>query len=136
MANSRKIMMFFWCLILRFVSLSVCKVKTVWLYKLPKHLLMCLTFHIRVVHFFCVLKKKSIYAKYLCTFKKIFLLGLPNLSAPIRCTQKRYTVQTDLTYHVAVDSFPYVVTFVSLSSRCVFQNAVTTPALSLGCTDL
>ena len=82
-----------------------------------------------------MLKKKSIYAKYLCTFIKFFFPGLPNLSDPIGCAQKQYTtVQRDLKYPLAVDSFPYVVTFVSLSCRFDFQNVVT--ALSFGFTSL
>ena len=87
------------CLILGFVSLSVFKAKTVLLKKLSKLLLMCLTFHIRVGHFFDMPKKKSIYTKYLCLLSQLFFPGLPNLEAKIRCIQNRYTgVQTDLKY--------------------------------------
>ena len=63
----------FRCLILGFVSLSVYKAKAVWLRKLSKHLLMCLTFHIRVAHFSGMPKRKSIYTKYPCLLsQKIF----------------------------------------------------------------
>ena len=59
---------------------------------------MCLTFHVRVVHFFGMLKKISFTRKYLLTFTN-FSLGLPNMGAQIRCVQNRYiAVQTDLKY--------------------------------------
>ena len=66
----------------------------------PKLLLMCLKFHIRVVHFFGMLKKKSICMQYLFLLsQKAFFPGLPNLGAQIRCAHNRYTaVQTDLKY--------------------------------------
>ena len=54
----------------------------------------------RVVHFFGMLKKKSICMKYLYLFsQKKFSPGLPNLGAQIKCAQNRYTaVQTNLKY--------------------------------------
>ena len=59
--------------------------------KLPKLLLMWLTFRIKVAHFFGMLKKKSIYTKYLCLLpQKCFFPGLRNLGAQIRCAQNRY----------------------------------------------
>ena len=58
--------MLFQCLVLGFVSLFVNKAKTLWLWQLSNLLLMCLMFHIRVVHFFGILKKESNYTKYLC----------------------------------------------------------------------
>ena len=51
--------MLFWCLILGFARLSIYKAKTD--FKLSKFLLMCLTFYIRFLYFFGMLKKKSIY---------------------------------------------------------------------------
>ena len=79
---------------------------------------MCLTFHIRVVHFICMLKYKSIYTKYLCLFsqKKIFP-GLRNLGAQIRCVQNRYTaVQTEhnLKFYICL---PGVVVFLVLIKK-------------------
>ena len=66
-------------------------------------------------------------------YKKEFFSPLPSLGAHIRCAQSWYTaVRMDLKYTLAVDGFPYFVTFVSLSSRCNFTNAVTAPALSFG----
>ena len=72
--------MFFQCLTLGFVRLSVYR-----LWKLSELLLMCLTFHIRVVHFFSMLKK--VISKYLYFYKEIFLPNLPNLGAQIRCAK-------------------------------------------------
>ena len=43
---------------------------------------MCQKFHIRVVHFFDMLKKKSIYTKCLCLLSQIFSPGLPKLNMP------------------------------------------------------
>ena len=52
---------------------------------------MCLSFHVKVVHLFGMLKKKSIHAKYLCLLpQEIFYPGLPNLGSQIRCAQNRY----------------------------------------------
>ena len=64
---------------------------------LSKLLLMCSNFHVRGLHLFSMLKKKS---KYLCVFSQnIFSPGLPNLGAQIRCAQNRYTAaQIDLKY--------------------------------------
>ena len=46
-----------------------------------------------------MLKKKSIYTKYLYLLSQFFSPDLPNLGAQIRCDQNRYTaVQTDLKY--------------------------------------
>ena len=60
---------------------------------------MCLTFDIRVEHFFGMLEKKSIYTKYLCLLSQISAPGLPDLGAQIRHAQNQYTaVQTDLKY--------------------------------------
>ena len=49
------------CLILGFVSPFVYKIKTD-----CKSCQSCLTFHLRVAHFFGILKRKRIYPKYLC----------------------------------------------------------------------
>ena len=59
---------------------------------------MCQMFHLSVVHFDGILKKKSICTKYLCLLsQKNFFPGLPNLSVQIRCDQNRYTaVQMDV----------------------------------------
>ena len=80
-----------------------------------------------------MLRKKSIYTKYLFTFTQKFFPRLPSLGAHIRCAQNWYAaVQMDLRYTLAVDGFPYLITFVSVSSRFDFANAVTAPALSFG----
>ena len=58
---------------------------------------MCLSFHIKVVHLFGMLKKKSIHAKYLCLLPQdIFYPGLPNLGSQIRIGIT--AVQIDLKY--------------------------------------
>ena len=92
--------MLFWCLIHEFVSLSVYKDKTVWLQKLSMLLSLCLTFHIRVVHFFGILKSKVFTRNiYVYFHKKRFFLGLPNLGAQISCAQNHYTAdQIELKY--------------------------------------
>ena len=61
---------------------------------------MFLTCHIRVVHFFGMLKKeKHLHEISMFTFTKFFLPGLPYLGAQIRCAQSCYTdVRTDLKY--------------------------------------
>ena len=60
---------------------------------------MCLTFHIRVVHCFGMLKKKSI--TQIC-LQGFFSSGLPNLGSQITCAQNWYTaVQIDLKYPLA-----------------------------------
>ena len=52
----------------------------------------------RVAHVFGMVKKKSIQNIYV-TFTKLFLSGLLNLGAQIRCTWNQYTtVQMDLKY--------------------------------------
>ena len=74
---------------------------------------MCLTFHIRVVHFFGLLKKESIYLKNLFAFtspppsrkkqnkKKT---GLPSCGTEIRCAQNWYaTVQMVLKYPLPIN---------------------------------
>ena len=82
--------MLFWCLIFGFVSVTVYETKTV---------KVCLMFQVRVVHFFGMLKKKSIYTKYLCLLSQKFFPGLPNLGSQNRCALNQYTtVQTDLKY--------------------------------------
>ena len=48
---------------------------------------MCLTFHIGVVHFFGMLKEKSIYTKYLCLlsqnfFAQAYVIFAPKLDVP------------------------------------------------------
>ena len=65
---------------------------------------MCLTFHIRVVHFFGMLKKKSIYINiYVYFHKKCFFLGLSNLTAQIGSAQNWYNaVQMDLKYPLRI----------------------------------
>ena len=56
---------------------------------------MCLTFHVRVAHLFGMLKKESIFMKYL--FSQFFFS--PNLGGQIRCAQNQYTtVQTNIKY--------------------------------------
>ena len=59
-------------------------------------------FHIRVVPFFGMLKKK-VFTQNICLLsQKKFILGLPYLGAQIRCAQNRYTaVQTALKYSLA-----------------------------------
>ena len=69
---------------------------------------MCLTFHIRVVHFFGMLKKKSIYMKYLLLLSQKFPPGLPDLGILIRCVQDWYTaLRTDLKYPLMVEQDLY-----------------------------
>ena len=57
---------------------------------------MCLMFHVRVVHFLGILKKKI--AQNICLLSQnYFFTGSINLGAQMRCTQNRYAaVQTDL----------------------------------------
>ena len=74
---------------------------------------MCLTFHIRVVHFFGLLKKESIYLKNLFAFtspphpeKKNNKKnpGLPSCGTEIRCAQNWYaTVQMVLKYPLPIN---------------------------------
>ena len=61
---------------------------------------MCLMLHIRVVHFFAILKKESIYKKYIYLLsQEKYFPGLPNLGAQISSVQNWYTaVQADLKY--------------------------------------
>ena len=68
--------------------------------KLSKLWLMYLTFYVRVVNFFALLKRTNIYKNYLCLLpEKMFPPSLPNLGSQIRCVQNQYTtVQTDLKY--------------------------------------
>ena len=68
---------------------------------------MCLTLHIRVLHFCGILKKKSIYTKCLCLLSRNkFFPGLPNFRAQIRCAQNWYTaVQMDLKYRLPTQNF-------------------------------
>ena len=55
-------------------------------------------FHLVIVHFFGMLKKKGIYTKYLCLLSKK-TPGLLNLGAQIRCAQNQYTaVKAGLKY--------------------------------------
>ena len=67
---------------------------------------MCLMFHIRIVHFFGMLKKeKSIYTKCLCLLSEISPPGLPNLGAQIRCVQNQCnTVQMDPKYSLETNT--------------------------------
>ena len=44
----------------------------------------------RVVHFFGMLKNKSIYTKYLFTLTKKIFPGWPNLDGQIKCPQNQY----------------------------------------------
>ena len=90
----RKIMLF-WCLIFGFIGLSA-KLKLSDL-KAVKASIMCLTFHARVVHFFAMLKRTSIYKNYLWLLsQKIFSPSTPNLGAQIMFALSWYTaVQTD-----------------------------------------
>ena len=80
--------MLFWCLILEFVSVSVYKAKAVWLKKLSELLLMCLMFHIRIVHFFGMLKKekKHLHEMSMFTFRNFspqaYLIWAPKLDVP------------------------------------------------------
>ena len=74
---------------------------------------MCLTFHIRVVHFFGLLKKESIYLKNLFAFtsppppekkKTKKKPGLPSCGTEIRCAQNWYaTVQMVLKYPLPIN---------------------------------
>ena len=73
---------------------------------------MCLTFHIRVVHFFGLLKKESIYLKNLFAFtsppppekKTKKNPGLPSCGTEIRCAQNWYaTVQMVLKYPLPIN---------------------------------
>ena len=73
---------------------------------------MCLTFHIRVVHFFGLLKKESIYLKNLFAFtspplpkkKNKKKPGLPSCGTEIRCAQNWYaTVQMVLKYPLPIN---------------------------------
>ena len=74
---------------------------------------MCLTFHIRVVHFFGLLKKESIYLKNLFAFtspppsrkkKNKKNPGLPSCGTEIRCAQNWYaTVQMVLKYPLPIN---------------------------------
>ena len=75
---------------------------------------MCLSFHIRVLHFFGIFKKKSIYTKHLCFLSQNFfsqaylILGAQTIYA-----QNRYNaIQTDLKYPLAeywTSSFYYLI---------------------------
>ena len=57
---------------------------------------MCLTFHIRVVHLFGMLKTKHLHEISMFTFTKVFSHAYLIL-AQIRCAQNRYTaVEADL----------------------------------------
>ena len=87
--------MLFWCLIFGFIGLSA-KLKLSDL-KAVKASIMCLTFHARVVHFFAMLKRTSIYKNYLWLLsQKIFSPSTPNLGAQIMFALSWYTaVQTD-----------------------------------------
>ena len=69
------------------------------------------------MHFFGLLKKKSIYTKYFCLLsQKFFPPDLPKLSAQIRCAQNWFTaVQVDLKYPML---FSY---FCHLSSTNYFE---------------
>ena len=75
---------------------------------------MCLTFHIRVVHFFGLLKKESIYFKNLFAFtgpppplpkkKNKKKPGRPSCGTEIRCAQNWYaTVQMVLKYPLPIN---------------------------------
>ena len=73
---------------------------------------MCLTFHIRVVHFFGLLKKESIYLKNLFALtspplpkkKNKKKPGLPSCGTEIRCAQNWYaTVQMVLKYPLPIN---------------------------------
>ena len=58
----------------------------------------------RVKHFLGMLKKKSIYAKYLFTFTNFVSSDLPNLDAQVRCAYNQYiTVQTDLKHPLMIN---------------------------------
>ena len=55
-----------------------------------------------------MLKKKSIYMKYLCLLSQKFPPGLPDLGILIRCAQDWYTaVRTDLKYPLMVEQNLY-----------------------------
>ena len=86
------------------------------------------------MHSFDMLRKEKYLHEISVYFhRKNFFSPLPSLGAHIRCAQSWYTaVRMDLKYNLAVDGFPHFVTFVSLSIRCNFINAVTAPALSFG----
>ena len=74
--------------------------------KLSKLLLMCLTFHARITHFFGMPKRKSIYAKYLClllqkTFSQAYLIWAPKLDVPkIGIPLSKRTQNTPCNYSV------------------------------------
>ena len=71
---------------------------------MPKLLLMCLMFHIRVKQLFAwYAKKEKHFHKISVCFHKNFFPDLPNLDAQIRCAQNWYTsVQTDLNHPLSI----------------------------------
>ena len=92
---------------------------------------MCLTFHIRLLYFFGMLKKKSIYTKHVY-FYIIFFPDLPNLAAQIRCTQNQCTFRES---HVFLKVIPGVLGHLEiLRQRFLLRRPVSSDYLSI-CSD-
>ena len=81
---------------------------------------MCLTFHIRVTHFFGMPKRKSIYTKYLCLlsqtfFSQAYLIWAPKLDVPkIGIPLSKRTQNTPYNYSVYLHKTFYCLWFIRL----------------------
>ena len=96
---------------------------------------MCLTFHIRVTHFFDMPKRKSIYTKYLCLlsqtfFSQAYLIWAPKLDVPkIGIPLSKRTQNTPYNYSVYLHKTFYCLWFIRLrltnhgsSTFCLFTH--------------
>ena len=79
---------------------------------------MCLTFHIRVEHFFGMPKRKSVYTKYLCLLSQTFFphaypIWVPKLDVPkIGIPQSKRTQNTLCNYSVYLPKKFYSLWFI------------------------